>query len=135
MTNFFTLVKEEVCLAWMDFHSIGHFIMGQLCFAGTYLVLLGGLPFELNLPYSLISSIIFGVLFEVIENGPCVKLKFAGRKDSVENSVADIVLVILGAIFEFVLIGFASLTINIVLNTTVFVVLMILYLKLRMLTC
>jgi len=43
--------------------------------------------------------------------------------------------VILGAIFEFVLIGFASLTINIVLNTTVFVVLMILYLKLRMLTC
>jgi len=135
MTSIFTLKRDEVCIAWLDFHSIGHFIMGQTSFIGTFLVLLEYFPFELNLPYSLITAITFGILFEIVENGPCVKLKFDGRKDSVENSIADIFLVMIGGIFEFLLFAFAPVITNMVVNVIVTTVLLVLYLKLRLSTC
>ena len=99
--------REEVCISWFDFYSIGH-----ICFGiGAFLLisLLYTIPkakgytpiFSLMLVFIL--SMITFVVWEVIENYVVFwlglgHLKFEGRVDSLQNMTTDILLGALGGL-------------------------------------
>ena len=99
--------REEVCISWFDFYSIGH-----ICFGiGAFLLISlfytipkakGKVPlFSLMLVFIL--SMITFVVWEVIENYVVFwlglgHLKFEGRVDSLQNMTTDIFLGALGGL-------------------------------------
>jgi len=124
MTKLITLKKEDVCYNWLDYHSIGHFIKGLIEF--IFLSLLGIFSPLL----CLLIVFMLGLIFEIIENSLLIPIKFEGRKDSVENSLMDILLVALGGITEYFFF-LCSNEMNLILNIGLFVVIISLYIKIK----
>jgi hypothetical protein len=93
----FARSRSEVTQSWFDFHSIGHFVMGIITFFATFSIY-GKLlmPFTDALSYAFSSTLVIGLMFEIIENTILVPIKFDGRKDSTENSLMDILMVGIG---------------------------------------
>ena len=92
------ITRECVSLAAFDFFSFAHVLMGIIIFLVYSLFYV----FQKNPLYSLNESVIFvliaGILWEIIENTIVFSLgcKFEGRKDSILNSITDIILVLGG---------------------------------------
>ncbi len=99
--------REEVCISWFDFYSIGH-----ICFGiGAFLLISlfytipkakGKVPFFSLMVVFILSMIAF-VVWEVIENYVFFwlglgHLKFEGRVDSLQNMTTDIFLGALGGL-------------------------------------
>lgn len=90
--------SDELSLMPIDFYSIGHILLGYISYLISYLI-----TYIFNVPnpieYALISTIIVGILWELIENGELTKLKnFKPVKDSLENSLFDILFCFTGGI-------------------------------------
>jgi hypothetical protein len=92
--------RKDVNESPIDFYSIGHVVFGYTVFflsfwVSTLLVI------EKRL-YSLIVTILIGILWEILENTYLAKTKykFDERKDSVENSLFDILFVFGGGVLS-----------------------------------
>lgn len=105
--------------AWLDFYSFDHLIMGMLAFFISYVVIMMcGFQIEYALSYGVVCCLFTGIIFEMFENTLFKQIKFEKRKDSVENSLSDIILVGIGGISEsiiFLFPFFVLLTINTIL--------------------
>jgi len=114
--------RKDVNEAWIDFYSIGHLVLGFVVFFISYWFSLLVLRIQFR-EYLTIFTLIFAVLWELFENICLVKtrFKFDKRKDSVENSLFDIVFVFFGAIIcyimslleAFIIIGFLFMIIGV----------------------
>lgn len=99
--------REEVCISWFDFYSIGHICFGIGAFLLISLLYTipkakGKVPIFSLLLVFILSMITF-VVWEVIENYVifCLgldHLKFEGRADSLQNMSTDIFLGVIGAL-------------------------------------
>jgi len=85
----------------LDFFSIGHFILGHLtCIIIFFMALF--IPFEYLrngiLQHFLLITCIFGLGWEIFENNVLINTKLKKERDSLNNSLCDILCVILGSI-------------------------------------
>lgn len=97
--------REEVNEKALDFYSFGHIIFGYITYAVCLLVTYFLLPRAMR-EYALISAIIIGYVWEILENTIFVhkvSVKFDGRRDSVVNSQIDVLLDTIGAIISMAL--------------------------------
>lgn len=96
---------EHVGISPIDFFSLGHLFMGYITFLGFYgtFSLFFGIP--LNFFY-LLGNIFVGILWESVENFILyeVKFKFAHRRDSIINSLMDIIFFLFGGIFAMLIV-------------------------------
>lgn len=98
--------KNEVNQCAVDFYSIGHVLFGYLTFFLSYFILSHIGIIETRL-YSIIAVLLVALLWELVENIMLsnTRFKFNCSKDSVENSLFDIVFCfiggVLGEIFSF----------------------------------
>lgn len=93
---------NEVGISFFDFYSLGHIAMGIglfLFFSTLIYYFLKKVNLKTSLCYSLILSIIGGIVWEIIENILFFKwgIKFEGRKDSIYNLATDLFFVGIGA--------------------------------------
>ena len=93
---------SEVGISFLDFYSFGHVAMGIglfLFFSFLIYYLFKKVNLKTSLYYSLILSIIGGIVWEIIENILFFKwgIKFEGRKDSSFNLATDLFFVSIGA--------------------------------------
>ena len=97
--------KNEMGIKPIDVYSTSHILMGVVSYL-LFLCFLSIWYWEGNdLRWiTLTSVIVWGVLWEFLENFLLIKLKlkFANRKDSLENSLTDIVFTMIGAIIGMV---------------------------------
>lgn len=93
-TNFREVAKRPI-----DFFSIGHIIFGYVSFLIIYGVL-SYLKFPLDCrTWSMFASIIGGIFWEIIENVLLIRIMSSmWGKDSVENSLSDLVFDLIGII-------------------------------------
>lgn len=112
--------KEDVSKKPIDFYSIGHILFGYISFlvSLSICVLLQTInPIE----YALVSTQCIAVMWEIFENNILIKTKykFGKCKDSLENSLFDIIFVFLGGVAGAILCynGFD----NIIIGTVYFV--------------
>ena len=88
--------KREMGVKPIDVYTIGHILMGLI----TYVVLniLG-----VSNWCSLVGAIFWGIIWEYFENFILARigLKFEKRKDSLENSLTDVVFTIIGGYIAF----------------------------------
>lgn len=91
---------EHVGISPIDFFSLGHLFMGYITFLGFYgtFSLFFGIP--LNFFY-LLGNIFVAIIWESVENLILyeLKFKFAHRRDSIINSLMDIIFFLFGGIF------------------------------------
>lgn len=93
---------NEIGVSFFDFYSFGHITMGIalfLFFSTLIYYFLKKVNLKTSLCYSLILSIIGGIVWEIIENILFFKwgIKFEGRKDSIFNLATDLSFVGIGA--------------------------------------
>jgi len=85
----------------LDFYSIGHVIFGHFVCLITFFIALY-MPHKYlqigMLQHYLLIVAIFGVGWEIVENNLLIKCKLKRKRDSLNNSLCDIVCVILGGI-------------------------------------
>ena len=114
--------KADVGRAPIDYFSWGHVDMGVAVFLLFSLINLIPSSISGNLgtvtPFwlSIVLTIVVAVVWEILENTLFVDwgIKFEGRKDSLVNSLWDILFVILGGLIMW---GIKSLMINVILGT------------------
>jgi len=96
--------RKSVNEAWIDFYSIGHIVLGFVVFFVSYWFSLLVLRIQFR-EYLTIFTLVIAVLWELFENICIVKTKykFDKRKDSVENSLFDIVFAFFGAIICYIM--------------------------------
>ena len=112
--------RKDVCLSPFDFHSIGHLILGYIIFFISYwFCLLFNIQEERI--YSIIISLLAAVAWELIENVWLINYKFDRRKDSVENSLVDIVTTFCGSFICF-FVSLLDLHLFIILTFTIIIV-------------
>jgi len=91
--------KNEDGIKALDKYSIRHVVCGMLVFllSNLFTISMGWIPAE-GLWLSLISVIFWGILWEFVENFLLSKtrLKVGRRKDSLRNSLTDIVCNFIG---------------------------------------
>lgn len=105
MVSIIARYKDEVALSPVDFFSIGHVLMGQIVFFAVYHVARFLLDFASGyaLKLGLVSAVGIGMLWEPFENFMLYRwgYKFEGRRDSLINSIADIIFVSIGALASY----------------------------------
>ena len=96
---------EHVGISPIDFFSFGHLFMGYITFLGFYGTFSLFLGIPLNFFY-LLGNIFVGILWESVENFILyeLKFKFAHRRDSIINSLMDIIFFLFGGIFAMLII-------------------------------
>ena len=107
--SFFAKNKEAVSKAAIDFYSFGHILIGYFGFIYVNVILL--IFFKSYQHFLTISVLFFCALFwEIIENSIFVKknIKFGYRRDSLINSIMDIIFFVFGGILALLifLLGF-----------------------------
>lgn len=114
--------RKDVNNSFIDYYSIGHFVMGYI----TYIVSIwiwSLLPFEFDIyEISLVSTLMVGIIWEILENYLLVDtpLKFEKRRDSLGNSLMDIIFVFIGgamcrSYIEYEVIDFLIITIWVII--------------------
>ncbi len=97
--------KEEVAVSPVDFFSIGHVLMGQLSFFVVHLVIWYGIGYHRSFEgiWCLVTSVIIGILWEPFENVVLMRygMKFEDKRDTLVNSVFDILFVTMGGLIAF----------------------------------
>ena len=92
--------KEDLDKFPFDFFSVGHFILGHIGYIIIYLMgFYSTIPFIRNIlmEYVLGITIFIGLFWELLENNICIKTRFKKQKDSLNNSLCDILCVFIGA--------------------------------------
>lgn len=98
--------RSEVNEKALDFYSFGHLIFGYISYALSVIVCLFLLPKAKMREFALVSAIVIGFVWELLENTVFVhkvSVKFDCRKDSVVNSQMDVLLDTIGAIISMAL--------------------------------
>lgn len=106
--GFFARDDDDIATSAVDFFSLGHILMGQISFIICYLVMtywIGNTDTTTVKKWSLIITIIFGIVWEPFENIIVWKmgLKFENRRDSILNIIFDILFVILGGVLAWII--------------------------------
>ena len=116
--------KEDISLTPLDFYSFGHLIFGHMAFIIIYLMGFYNLIHIIGISMmdrALAMATAVGIFWELLENNLFVKTHLKKRKDSLNNSVCDILCVFIGAAIICIFVyfyGFTSmmfLTINTVI--------------------
>ena len=92
--------KEDLDKFPLDFYSVGHFILGHIGYIIIYLMgFYSTIPLIHNIlmEYVLGITIFIGLFWELLENNICIKTRFKKQKDSLNNSLCDILCVFIGA--------------------------------------
>ena len=112
---------EDVSTAAVDFFSFGHALVAYILYIILNAVFLGVLG-EYRNYINLISIFNCGLIWEVIENTVLFNkgIKFGYRKDSLLNSIFDLMFFFSGGLFAMVSFNFGFLAF--VVNTLVFYV-------------
>lgn len=100
--------KEEVGQKPIDFFSLGHIILGFVCFGFSFVFLKYSIFVVPDIISKLISiSVVFyvGLIWEFIENfsKSGISMKFSKERDSLMNSLSDIAFTSLGGVLAFFL--------------------------------
>lgn len=92
--------RKDLDTCPIDYFSIGHIIFGHIAYLISYFIIILWLKTPHPREYALITTILIGVVWELIENVwlANTRLKFEKRKDSVENSQCDVLFVFLGGL-------------------------------------
>lgn len=112
--NFIAKTFDEVGKSAIDFHSFNHIIFGYVAYLLVYII--GGIFFSINIRgYYIAISITLGIIWEVFENigYPNAFFRIWG-KDSLENSLMDIVFDVIGVMIGFALSIFDDLEIMVI---------------------
>jgi len=128
---------SEVNVSVLDFFTLGHIVMGYITWIISWILVM--LIIALTFPITVVSLLdqtpytrclaiaitcLVGIIWEYLENFLFTKyktnVKFEGRKDSLQNSLTDIVAVIGGGIFGWIfsylpLIVFTLISIDLIL--------------------
>ena len=117
-TNFIAQDKEDISLAAIDFFSFGHLLIGYLFFLifnAIFLFIFEDYQYIL----SMICVIVCASFWELIENTLFYRknIKFGYRRDSILNSLADIIFFMSGGLLA--LINFSLGIIKFLINTTI----------------
>lgn len=93
--------KQEISNKPIDVYTVGHILMGVICYVIIFSFF--GMVGVSNW-ISLVGTILFGVVWEYIENFIISKtiLKHQKRKDSLENSLTDVVFTAIGGFIGFI---------------------------------
>ena len=103
----FTFRLDRVNTAFTDFFTVGHVLFGYIGYLIGYIIILAMYSGNLALAVGMgiVISITVGLVWEFFENFYLFRkgLKFGKRKDSLANSLTDILFVELGAIIASIL--------------------------------
>lgn len=91
--------QNEVNLYALDFYTIGHVIFGHITHIILFFLAFMWEYKEMN-EHSLCIVAIIGIIWELIENNILTMSPFKLRQDSLNNSLMDIMCVILGGIMS-----------------------------------
>ncbi|MFW9876711.1 MAG: hypothetical protein ACFFG0_26755 [Candidatus Thorarchaeota archaeon] len=96
---------EHIGISPIDFFSLGHLFMGYITFLGFYGTISLFFGISLNFFY-LLGNIFIGIIWEAVENFILYKLKFkfAQRRDSIINSLMDIIFFLFGGIIAMLIV-------------------------------
>ncbi len=101
--------REEVGQKFLDFFSIGHILLGLITYAISFSVILSwGVLYNDAKFISLASTFYFGLFWELFENFTRMGMRFRTSeiKDSLINSLSDILFTSLGAVICFFLLRY-----------------------------
>jgi len=105
--------KEDIDKYALDFYSFGHLIFGHIGFIIIYLMgFYSTIPLihDSIMDHTLGFAIFIGLFWELLENNLFIKTHLKKQKDSLNNSLCDILCVFIGASIIGIIIYFIGCT-------------------------
>ena len=126
MGKFVAKRTRDVNVSALDFFTLGHIVMGYITWIISFIII-WFTPYGDIQCLSMVSTIMVGIVWEYIENFLLrnkTSIKFEGRKDSLENSLTDIIAVVGGGSLAwffsyFPLVVYALVSIDLILGLLV----------------